>query len=324
MDRLEWLEQVTSGITSNTRAREVRAELSLHISAVSAELVGQGLDAQAAEAGALRRMGEVEDLRERFRPDWQPGLSRRRVRLLVAGGLLAAFGTYVTLYSPYLANAEVVLLAIGALLIGASLLPSDSGRSPGMALVGALRRNRWVVVTWAILGLIAGLQAVGLGFAGGLNDWQGLLWPAAALLTIGVTAWATVHRLTRGSLRECLTTAYAGLSTYALVTVPATAITWPLWPKGQLVGGETWYRWTYLYPWYHVGLRTALIAHRFVPQYYVNTRLDHVGTSIAELALLVAIATLAVRFVLMLRTPITHDLGRRVWGGVRWFVQRGA
>lgn len=62
MDRLEWLEHITEGITSNSRARQVRRELNAHVSAIVDDLVRQGWPPAAAEVEAIHRMGDADDL----------------------------------------------------------------------------------------------------------------------------------------------------------------------------------------------------------------------------------------------------------------------
>jgi hypothetical protein len=177
--RYEYLEQATATILSNRHAAAVRRELACHLDMKRADLIQEGMDAEAAERAAIASLGAPDLVADGYRSRPVP-LPKRRY--LLGLPLLAA----VLLTLRWGPNALIWLGLVG--LLGVASVPGLSLRARLEGVGDAIRRER--VVIWG--GVAAGVAA-GLGTFGNPPplwfEFLMIVVGAGVLLTAFYTTW---------------------------------------------------------------------------------------------------------------------------------------
>lgn len=162
----EYVRRATAYITDPTRADDARRELRAHLSEAVQAGLDAGPDREAAEAGAVRLMGDPKALA------WELGLAHHRHlpwRIYLTP-LLALFGLHLWLVDRWGGDGGLYWVFL-AVVLGLYLAPlARTGSNPLVSLILDLRAKRlWVEVRAARGAVMAGLA---LGFL------------AAALVTV--------------------------------------------------------------------------------------------------------------------------------------------
>lgn len=225
MELLDYLEKVTSGIASNTRARAIRQEIAAHFVHLKEDLLKDGHDPAEAKKLAFERLGDPETLfREIARGQ---GTSRRRLGL-------EALAVGVSILGAVLAPTHgwaILLLAAGGVtgsIVRRGLAP---WKRPLRSFVAALRQHPWMTGTTAVLGVLIGSWP--LYAAGRYDPWHlpgpFFLWvcPVMALVAVGTALrpmlrggggpWIPAHL---GGSVFVLTSALTGLLLWRMYPVP--------------------------------------------------------------------------------------------------------
>ncbi len=246
MDLHEWAEDVTSGIESNRKAREVRRELLGHLASIADELIAEGLNSEQAEIEAVSRMGNPGWLQVSLRQVVGPPLSRTQILGFVLAAALTLIGAVGSLGDSLFAG---LLLLGGLVMAGAASSPGDR-QAPFAALGRGFKRHVQVVATWSLLGLLAGAEPV-WSAGPSVSQWS-WIWPVCLYVIVPAAGAATLWAFSRSGVLASLGTLGAGLLAYAgvgIVSGWALSAFWHLSPSTSAV--VDWYTTPGAFlPWY--------------------------------------------------------------------------
>lgn len=262
MDLHEWVEDVTSGIESNRRAREVRRELLGHLESMVAELTSQGRNLEQAQAEAVSRMGDSDQLRASLGQVTGSVLSGTQTICFATGAVLALIGAVGSLGN----SLFIGLLLVGGLLMAGAMLSSGDRAVPLAALGRGLRSNLPVIITWSLLGLLAGAEPV-WSAGPAVSGWS-WVWSLSLYITVPAAVAATLWAFSRNGVLVSLGTLGAGLLVYTGVGAVSGWALWRLWqlpPSTRAV--VDWYTTPGAFlPWYaqpfasHLGASIGFLA----------------------------------------------------------------
>ncbi len=260
MDLHEWVEDVTSAIESNRRAREVRRELLGHLQSLIAELTCQGLDLEQAQAEAVSRMGNPHELEASLRQATGSLLSRAQKIVLLIGATMTILGAIGSLGSIVFSNLLVLPLLLGLVVMAAGASGRGDRQAPFTTLGRGLRRNMPVIIAWGALGLVAGSQPFWL--RGTQTPWYlpGWIWPTALAASTAVVVWTTVRAFAKGAKLQSLGTLEAGLFSYAGLSGAIGLTLWRTWPSPASPYAFWYVNPSARLPWYGEPLVTALVT----------------------------------------------------------------
>ena len=239
MDTREWLDKATIGVTDPDQARQVRAELMAHVSALVDELTAEGYSPADAAVEALRRMGDAEAVGRAVVESMRaPDLPRRWAGIVGAvlfalSGMLAVLGAFTA--SSY-ADARIVnelfwagmaLAVAGAGLLIWSVTPAtEQGVFAG--IWKSLRRHGATLGIWAVLGILSELAPERFAVRS-LATYYAWPWEVVGWVALFVAVVAIVLRME--SLAGSLALLAAAAWTWVVGGVVAGQIALALWPN---------------------------------------------------------------------------------------------